>query len=64
MLCATPGGAEGFVKVVSWGPSKLLFLRRFLPYARGLPSHNTLCDVISALGRSCSRLRSRPGWRV
>ena len=49
VLCATLGGAEDFVEVVRWGRSKLEFLRRFLPYARGLPSHDTLCDVISAL---------------
>ena len=25
------------------------FLRRFQPYARGIPSHDTLCDVIAAI---------------
>lgn len=49
VLCATLAGAEDFVEVVRWGRSKLPFLRRFLPYARGVPSHDTLCDVISAL---------------
>ena len=49
VLCATLAGAEDFVEVVRWGRSKLSFLRRFLPYARGVPSHDTLCDVISAL---------------
>lgn len=49
VLCATLGGAEDFVEVVRWGRSKLDFLRRFLPYERGVPSHDTLCDVVSAL---------------
>ena len=49
VLCATLGGAEDFVEVVRWGRSKLDFLRRFSPFERGLPSHDTLCDVISAL---------------
>lgn len=49
VLCATLAGAEDFVEVVRWGRSKLTFLRRFLPYDRGVPSHDTLCDVIAAL---------------
>ena len=49
VLCATLGGAEDFVEVVRWGRSKLAFLRRFLPYEGGVPSHDTLCDVVSAL---------------
>lgn len=49
VLCATLGGAEDFVEVVRWGRSKIDFLRRFLPYERGVPSHDTLCDVVSAL---------------
>ena len=49
VLCATLAGAEDFVEVVRWGRTKIVFLQRFLPYARGVPSHDTLCDVISAL---------------
>ncbi len=49
VLCATLAGAEDFVEVVRWGRSKVDFLRRFRPYARGVPSHDTLCDVVSAL---------------
>jgi predicted transposase YbfD/YdcC len=49
VLCATLAGAEDFVEVVRWGRTKIGFLQRFLPYARGVPSHDTLCDVISAL---------------
>jgi hypothetical protein len=32
-----------------WGDERLDFLRRFLPYERGLPSHDTLNDVINGL---------------
>src|SRR5215207_3456447 len=49
VLCATLAGAEDFVEVVRWGRSKLTFPRRFLPCARGVPSHDTLSDVIAAL---------------
>ena len=49
VLCATLAGAEDFVEAVRWGRSKLGFLRRFLPFERGVPSHDTLGDVVSAL---------------
>ncbi len=49
VLCATLSGMEDFVEIVLWGQERLSFLRRFLPYERGIPSHDTLGDVISAL---------------
>ena len=49
VLCATLSGMEDFVEVRLWGNERLAFLRRFLPYERGLPSHDTLNDVINAL---------------
>ena len=49
VLCATLCGMEDFVEVRLWGEQRLDFLRRFLPYARGLPSHDTLNDVFNAL---------------
>jgi predicted transposase YbfD/YdcC len=49
VLCATLSGMEDFVEVRLWGNQRLEFLRRFLPYERGLPSHDTLNDVINAL---------------
>jgi predicted transposase YbfD/YdcC len=49
VLCATLSGMEDFVEVRLWGEQRLDFLRRFLPYERGLPSHDTLNDVINAL---------------
>ena len=49
VLCATLSGMEDFVEVRLWGGERMDFLRRFLPFARGLPSHDTLNDVINAL---------------
>lgn len=49
VLCATMAGAEDFVEVERWANRKLEFLRRFLPFARGIPSHDTLNDVLNAL---------------
>jgi predicted transposase YbfD/YdcC len=49
VLCATLAGMEDFVEIVLWGEQRLDFLRRFLPYERGVPAHDTLNDVINAL---------------
>lgn len=49
VLCATLSGMEDFVEIRLWGEQRLNFLRRFLPYENGIPSHDTLGDVINAL---------------
>jgi predicted transposase YbfD/YdcC len=49
VLCATLSGMEDFVEIKLWGEQRLDFLRRFLPYERGLPAHDTLNDVVNAL---------------
>lgn len=49
VLCATLSGMEDFVEIRLWGEQRLDFLRRFLPYERGLPAHDTLNDVVNAL---------------
>ena len=49
VLCATMAGDEDFVQIELWANRKLDFLRRFLPFEKGIPSHNTLNDVINAL---------------
>lgn len=48
-LAATIAGADDFVETTVWGEENLPFLRRFLPYARGIPSHDTLCDLFAAI---------------
>jgi predicted transposase YbfD/YdcC len=49
VLGATLAGADDFVETEAWGGEHLGFLRRFLPYADGIPSHDTLNDVLNAL---------------
>jgi predicted transposase YbfD/YdcC len=49
LLCATLAGADDFVEIQLWGQQNLAFLRRFLPYAHAIPSHDTLNDVTNAL---------------
>lgn len=49
VLCATLTGMEDFVETALWGRERLAFLRRFLPYERGIPSHDVLNDVMGAL---------------
>lgn len=49
VLCATLSGMEDFVEIKLWGEQRLDFLRRFLPYERGIPAHDTLNDVINGL---------------
>jgi len=49
VLCGTLAGAEDFVEIRRWGQMHQDFLRRFLPYKAGIPSHDTLNDIINAL---------------
>lgn len=49
LLCATISGADDFVEINLWGNERQDFLRRFLAYENGIPSHDTLCDVIAAI---------------
>jgi predicted transposase YbfD/YdcC len=49
VLCGTLAGAEDFVEMRRWAVVQEAFLRRLLPFARGIPSHDTLNDVVNAL---------------
>jgi predicted transposase YbfD/YdcC len=49
LLCATIAGADDFVEIELWVCERQEFLRRFLPYRHGIPSHDTLCDVVAAI---------------
>lgn len=49
VLGATLAGADDFVEARLWGREQLPFLRRLLPFRHGIPSHDTLNDVINAL---------------
>ncbi len=48
-LCAVLSGAEGWVGVALFGQKKLGFLRRFLPFFEGTPSHDQLGLIFAAL---------------
>ena len=49
VLCGTLAGAEDFVEIRRWGQMHQDFLRRLLPYKAGIPSHDTLNDIINAI---------------
>lgn len=49
VLCATLAGMDDFVEIRLWGRERMDFLRRFLPFERGIPSHDVLNDVFNAL---------------
>ena len=49
LLCATLAGADDFVEIAVWGEQNLGFLRRLLPFQHGIPSHDTLGEVIAML---------------
>lgn len=42
VLAATLAGADDFVEARLWGQAQLPFLRRFLAFRHGIPSHDTL----------------------
>jgi predicted transposase YbfD/YdcC len=49
LLCATLSGMEDFTEINLWGRERLDFLRRFLPFERGVPSHDVLNDIVNAM---------------
>jgi predicted transposase YbfD/YdcC len=49
ILAATLAGADDFVEIEEWGNEHLDFLRTFLPYEHGIPSHDALNDLVNAL---------------
>jgi predicted transposase YbfD/YdcC len=49
LLCGTLSGMEDFTEINLWGRERLDFLRRFLPFERGVPSHDVLNDIVNAM---------------
>lgn len=49
VLSGTIAGAEDFVEIRRWAVLHMDFLRRFLPFAKGIPSHDTLNDIVNAI---------------
>ena len=48
-LCAVISGADCWVEVALYGQQRLAFLRRFLPFRHGVPSHDQLGIVFAKL---------------
>lgn len=48
-LLGVLAGAETIVDIARFGEKKLVFLRRFLPFADGTPSHDHLGDILASL---------------
>jgi predicted transposase YbfD/YdcC len=49
LLAGTLAGADDFVEICVWGREHIDVLRRFLPYRAGIPSHDTLGDLVAVL---------------
>jgi hypothetical protein len=49
LLCGTLAGADDFVEIALWGKEHMAFLRGLLPFTGGIPSHDTLCEVVAAV---------------
>ena len=58
VLCGVMAGADDFSEITRWGKLHVEFLRRFLPYREGIPSHDTVNAVIAALARAAFRAAS------
>jgi len=56
-LCAVLCGADGWVSVALFGERKLDFLRRFLPFEQGTPSHDQLGLIFGALDAAAFQSR-------
>lgn len=56
-LCAVLCGADGWVSVALFGKRKLSFLRRFLPFENGTPSHDQLGLIFGALDAAAFQSR-------
>ena len=48
-FCALLCGADGFRAIEQFGQAKLDYLRRFAPFIKGIPSHDTIGRVFEML---------------
>lgn len=48
-LCAIICGAESYVEIEEFGEAKIDFLKQFLPFEHGIPSHDTFGIVFSSI---------------
>ena len=60
-LCAVLGGYEDWVSIEDFGYENETWLRRFLELPNGIPSHDTLSDVIGRIDRDAFA-QAFSGW--
>jgi predicted transposase YbfD/YdcC len=48
-LCAIICGADSYVEIEEFGNAKIDFLRRYLPFEHGIPSHDTFGIIFSSI---------------
>jgi hypothetical protein len=48
-LCAILCGADCYVEIEEFGNAKIDFLKRYLPFKHGIPSHDTFGIVFSSI---------------
>ena len=60
-LLAVLAGAETFVDIARFGQKKIAFLRRFLRFRDGTPSHDHLGDIFGRSTPRNSGVASSPG---
>jgi hypothetical protein len=53
VLCASIAAADDLVEVQHWGETHMDFLRRFLPYKHGIPSHDLMNAIDHKLFSEC-----------
>jgi hypothetical protein len=56
VLARVLAGAETFVDIARFGQKKIAFLRRFLPFRDGTPSHDHLGDIFAVERQSLKKL--------
>ena len=49
VVCAVASGADGWEAIEQFGREKLDWLRKFAPFANGVPSHDCIANVVSRL---------------
>jgi len=49
VVCGVICQADGWVEIATFGEARLEYLRQFLPFERGIPSHDTLGELFSRL---------------
>jgi len=48
-ICAVLSNAEGWEDIEDFGHNKLDWFRRYLPFANGIPKHDTNARVLSRI---------------